>query len=115
MRSAFLPNLFFTALIMGLSAASFGADGDPVKQPATAHATADTRMTPELKKDMADMYQKMADCMRSDKPLDQCRHEAMTNCPVVKKTGYCPISEGMGKRGNAPMDRMKNSDMSNTK
>jgi hypothetical protein len=115
MRSTLLSNLFFGALIMGLSAASFAADGDPAKQSAAAHSLADTKMTPELKKDMADMYQKMADCMRSDKTLDQCRHEAMTNCPVVKKTGYCPINEGMGKRRKGPTDSMKNGDMSNMK
>jgi hypothetical protein len=46
---------------------------------------------------------KMADCLRSDKSLDTCRHEALTNCPVVKKTGCCPINEGLGSA--RPHDR----------
>ena len=60
-------------------------------------------MTPEVKKDMADMYQKMADCLRTDKSLDQCSHDAMTNCPVVQKTGHCPINEGTGPMMGKPM------------
>ena len=76
-------------------------------------------MTPELKKDLADMYQKMADCLRSDKSLKQCSHDAMMNCPVVEKTGHCPINEGMGammgKGMKHPMGDMKGMDMGNAK
>ncbi len=61
------------------------------------HASSDA-LTPDLKKDMADMYQKMADCLRTDKSLEQCSREAKMNCPVVQKTGHCPINEGMGQR-----------------
>jgi len=81
--------------------------------------TAHPAMTPELKKDLADMYQKMADCLRSDKSLDQCSHEAMENCPVVKKTGHCPINEGsdavMGKGMKRPTPGMGKGDMSTMK
>ena len=68
-------------------------------------------MTPELKKDMADMYQKMAECLRTDKSVDQCSQDAMKNCPVMEKTGHCPINEGMGaagkkmKHGKAGMEK----------
>lgn len=57
---------------------------------------ASEKVTPELKKDLADMYQKMANCLRTDKSFDQCSDEAMKNCPVVEKTGHCPINEGVG-------------------
>ena len=52
-------------------------------------------MSPELKKEMADMYQKMADCMKTEKPMDQCQKDIVKDCPVVAKTGHCPLMEGM--------------------
>jgi hypothetical protein len=60
-----------------------------------AGKTAPIKMTPELKMDMADMYQKMASCLRTAKTVEQCTQEVMTDCPVVKKTGHCPFTEGM--------------------
>lgn len=72
---------------------------DAVQSQSTAHSS----MTPELKKDMADMYQKMADCLRTDMSLDQCSADAMKDCPVMQKTGHCPIHEGMGAAMGNPM------------
>ena len=76
-------------------------------------------MTPELKKDLAEMYQKMAECLRTDKTVEQCSHDAMSNCPVVEKTGHCPINEGMGsmtgKQTKHPMKGMGGPGMSNMK
>lgn len=90
--------------------------GDKAKNSAATQGTASSKMTPELKKDMADMYQKMADCLRTDKTMEQCSHDAMKNCPVVEKTGHCPINEGMGsmigkgmKHSMGGMDHMKGS------
>lgn len=105
-------NLFVViGLVLSLSPSSFAADA---KRGATT-----TKMTPELKKDMADMYQKMADCMRTDKSMDECSHEAMKNCPVVQKTGHCPINEGMGPMMGKRMKHQKGSmsgmDMGNMK
>lgn len=79
-------------------------------------STANSSMSPELKKEMADMYQKMADCLRTDKSLDQCSADTMKDCPVMQKTGHCPIHEGMGammdhsmshSMGGMDMDHMK--------
>lgn len=63
------------------------------------------KITPELKKDMADMYQKMATCLRTDKSLTQCSQEAMISCPVVEKTGHCPINEGIGTMTGGPSNQ----------
>lgn len=52
-------------------------------------------MSPELKHEMADMYAKMAECMKTDKTMEQCQTEVMKDCPVMKKTKHCPIMEGM--------------------
>lgn len=57
------------------------------------------QVSPELRKDMADMYQKMADCLRTGKFPEDCQREVARDCPVVAKTGQCPIEKGMGHMG----------------
>ena len=69
------------AVALGLLVAA--CDGQKANSPATVETRAaapdaapsqsnvNSSMSPELKKEMADMYQKMADCMRTDKSLDQ--------------------------------------------
>ena len=44
--------------------------GDQAKTSAASPGKTSPQTTPELKKNIADMYQKMADCMRTDKSLD---------------------------------------------
>ena len=95
MRCSSVSHFVGITLCLYLPTASFAADTSPTKKPANPPKTADIKMTPELKKDMAEMYQKMADCLRTDKSLEQCSRDAMTNCPVVEKTGHCPINEGI--------------------
>ena len=64
-------------------------------------------MSPELKHDMADMYAKMGECMKTDKTMEQCQTELMKDCPVMKKTKHCPIMEGMKPMmGNGKMEGM---------
>lgn len=75
--------------ILGLSSLSFGEDRpQPTRE-----------MSPELRTDMADMYQKMADCLRTEKSSGDCQRQIAKNCPVVAKTGQCPIEQGMGHMG----------------
>ncbi len=85
--------LLHTFVIVGLALASantaFGADQSAGK------TSKPSQMTPELKMDMADMYQKMADCIRNGKSVEQCSQQVAKDCPVVKKTRHCPIMEGM--------------------
>lgn len=63
-------------------------------------------MSPELRKDMANMYQKMADCLRTGMSSEDCQKQVAKDCPVVAKTGQCPILDGighkMGPRGMRP-------------
>ena len=69
----------------------------PAVTPASANQSATPMtMTPELKQHMAVMYQQMADCLRTEKSVEQCSADAMKDCPVMQKTGHCPINEGMG-------------------
>lgn len=53
------------------------------------------KMTPEIRKEMAERHQKMADCLKSDKPLSDCREEMMKDCPMKKGMGHCPMTEGL--------------------
>ncbi len=80
----------------------------------TATTQAQTEQSPEMKKNMADMYQKMADCMKTDKSMDDCHKEIMKDCPVAKETGSCPLMDGMkGKMNHGKMNhkKMKNMNM----
>lgn len=88
---------------LGLSSLSFGED--------KAQSMTD-QMAPEFRKDMANMYQKMADCLRTGKSSEDCQRQIAKDCPVVAKTGQCPIEKGMGHmmgphgmgpKGMAPM------------
>lgn len=74
---------------LGLSSLSFGADKS---QSMTG------QMSPESRKDMAEMYQKMADCLRTGKSSEDCQRQIAKDCPVVAKTGQCPIEQGMGHK-----------------
>jgi Spy/CpxP family protein refolding chaperone len=48
--------------------------------------------TPEMRQNMAEMHQKMADCLKSERPMAECRKEMMKNCPMKGK-GHCPMME----------------------
>ena len=52
-------------------------------------------MSPALKQEMADMYSKMGACMKTDSSMEQCQKDIMKDCPVVMKTGHCPLMDGM--------------------
>ncbi len=82
-------------LTFGLSSMSFGEDKS---------RSMTNQMSPELQKDMANMYQKMADCLRTGKSNEDCQKQVAKDCPVIAKTGQCPILEGMGPmRGSRGM------------
>ena len=91
--------------IVNLAYAQTKSDGAKTKQnPAP--------MSAELKHDMAEMYSKMGECMKTDKSMEQCQKDIMKDCPVMKKTGHCPLMEGM-KPMKGKMHDMKNMDHSN--
>ena len=86
---------------LGFSSLSFGED----QLPST------NQVSPELRKDMANMHQKMADCLRTDQSLslEECQRKVAKDCPIVAKAGQCPIEQGtghMGPRGMRPEGRV---------
>jgi gas vesicle protein len=109
----FLQAMFFGVLV-AFSTASLAASASNAS--AKNAKASSSEMTPELKMDMANMYQKMSDCMKTDQTLDQCQKATMKDCPVVAKTGHCPLMEGtrpmmkrMQMKGMPMMDKEKSS------
>ena len=76
------------ALLFAFSISGIANAQTKAKTPKTS---AHSAMSPEMKKDMADMYQKMADCLKTEKSMQVCHKEVMKDCPVAKATGHCPI------------------------
>jgi hypothetical protein len=48
-------------------------------------------MTPEQRLEMASMHEKMAQCLRSDKPMEDCHKEMMKSCEEKMGQGACPM------------------------
>ena len=53
--------------------------------------------TPEMRVKMADMHQKMADCLRSDKPMGTCKDEMMKSCHETMGKDGCSMMKDMHK------------------
>ena len=67
---------------------------DPAKAPPPAP-------TAEQRQKMAEVHQKMADCLRSDRPIAECRSEMATACHDMMGAGGCPMM-GTGPGGMGP-------------
>ena len=67
---------------------------DTVKQGSGKAPAAE--LSPELRKHLAEMYQKMGDCLaKTDKSMQGCQAEVMKNCPAAEALGYCPLADGI--------------------
>lgn len=62
---------------------------------------------PEMKKDMADMHQKMADCLRTEKSIRECHGEMVKDCRGAKAAGHCSMMGGMMNKGGMKHGKMK--------
>ena len=57
--------------------------------------------SPEARQQMAAAHQKMADCLKSDRPIAECRTEMMKSCHDMMGEGGCPMM-GAGGSGMGP-------------
>ena len=74
-----------SALIVGLcSGVSFAHDSD-------MHGMMDSKMTKEQREKMAVSHEKMAVCLRSDKPMKECHEEMMKACTDTMGADACPM------------------------
>lgn len=55
------------------------------------------QVTAEQRQDMAAVHEKMAACLRSDKPFEDCQKEMMQSCHSMMGNGGCPMMGQMGK------------------
>jgi len=79
-----------------LVSASAALAADPEAAPPSA-PTAETR------DQMAAVHQKMAECLRSERPLAECRAEMMKSCHDMKGEGACPRRGPRGGMGPGMM------------
>lgn len=55
----------------------------------------DTRkLTTEQRKTMAGLHEKMATCLRSDRPMSECHQEMMKGCKDTMGKDGCPMMGG---------------------
>ena len=99
-------------LFFSLSATSWADD----KPPMAMHGkmAMGGEVSPEVRKHLSEMYQKMAECLaKTEQSVQDCQREVMKDCPVPKEIGFCPIQDGIkgmsGKHGSMKMNhsRMK--------
>lgn len=65
----------------------------------------------EQRQQMADVHQKMADCLKSDKPMSECKNEMMKSCHDAMGKDGCPMMGQMhGKMGKGMMHDQQNDD-----
>lgn len=81
--------LFLLPLVSVALLASAPAFADDVKDP-----------TPEKRTKMAERHEKMAACLRSDKPLSECQTEMRAQC---EQDGMSPADCPMGGKGPGRM------------
>ena len=67
---------------------------------ADAKKTSPPEPTAEQRQKMAEVYQKMADCVRSTRPMTECRSEMVAACHSIGG-GVCP-GMGRGRGGMGP-------------
>ncbi|MEK6580129.1 MAG: hypothetical protein AABZ55_12955 [Bdellovibrionota bacterium] len=91
--------LFFTVALASLVAlSSFAAEA---KKPTKAIDT------PENRQKMADIHQNMATCLRSDKPMMECKKDMQKNCSEMMGKEGCPMMSGLmgGMMGKGMMGK----------
>jgi len=81
------------ALLLGIGAV---LGGFALAQDKGATPAKPPPITAEQRKKMADLHEKMAACLRSDRPLSECHDEIMKACQETMGTNNCPMMGGMG-------------------
>ncbi len=80
--------LRFVLTIATVMLASGSALAAEPAQPAAADPS------PEMRHKMAEVHQKMAECLLSEKPIAECRSEMQTSCQATMGKGGCPMMGG---------------------
>jgi hypothetical protein len=62
-----------------------------------------TKLTKEDRQKMADLHTQMAECLKSDKPITECKTEMMNNCKGMTGKEGCPMMGHMWGKGKDMM------------
>jgi hypothetical protein len=91
--------LYMLASFMFLLGSSAFAQDQPEK----TQRQSSKQPTPEMRQKMAAAHDKMATCLRSDRPVKECREEMMESCHKMMGKDGCPMMDGMmhSHRGKA--------------
>lgn len=84
-RQTLLRTLVASMVFLAGSAA-FAADVPPANQAAPSK---------EMREKMAILHEQMAACLRSEKPIADCRSEMKKSCGEIMAKEGCPMMEGM--------------------
>jgi len=68
---------------------------------ADAEKAAPAEPSPEVRQQMAAVHQRMSDCLKSDRPIAECRAEMQKNCREIMGERGCPMM-GSGRGGMGP-------------
>ena len=98
MSKSFLPGAILLLLFAG------GASADDTRNPKPGSDSSQLNL--EQRQKMASLHDKMAACLRSEKPLADCRQEMWKSCKEMGKEGGCPMmGEHHGKMHGSWMHR----------
>lgn len=86
------------AIILCLLSAS-GASAIASDTDKSANEMKMPNLTAEQRGKMADAHEKMATCLRSDKPMHECHDEMKKSCQENMGKGGCPMMDGMAMHG----------------
>ena len=84
-----------SAILVMVLGAGVAVAGEP---PGSSSAHAMEAPSKAMREKMAAMHEQMASCLRSDKPMSECRSEMMKRCRMTGES--CPM---MGKMGTGGM------------
>ncbi len=83
-------SLFLRAIVAGIMLSGSGVNGAHAQQGGPAEPSAASRQK------MAEVHQRMATCLRSDKPIAECRSDMWKNCQDLMGKEGCPMMGGWG-------------------
>lgn len=83
-------NLIVVAFAFGVANTGYAADKKETKSEKSW-----TTMTTEQRTTMATAHEAMAACLRTTKPMEECREEMFKSCKDSMGKSECPMMKGM--------------------
>lgn len=91
-----MKKMMIAILVCGFMSGGAVAQDAKTAMSAKTNKKALTQVTPEQRGKMASMHEKMAGCLRSDKPLSNCHSEMQSSCREMMGSEGCSMGGQMG-------------------